>query len=172
MLKPALLYKEKINELYVRTWYDPEYMYFTMGSGTEQYHFDDNNLDRHQFASVDDQDNVIGVITYRVDYQIMSATSVGIISFQKMNRTFMRDLRQAVEDIFFKYNMNRLSFYAVADNPAVRGYKNFVKRYGGTICGYEHECCKLMDGTLHDFIAFEIMAKDFKQHYKRRNKKG
>lgn len=170
MLKSALLYKDQISDLYLETWYNPEYMYYTMSSGTEQFHFDNNNFDHHQFASVDDKDNVIGVITYTVDYQAMSATSFGAIAFQKMNGVFMKDLRQAVEDIFFKYNMNRLAFYAVADNPAVRGYKNFVKRYGGTICGYEHECCKLMDGKLHDYISFEIMAKDFKEHYKPRKK--
>lgn len=166
MLKPAQLYREELNRLYTNIWYDTDYMYYSMDVGMEEYVPADNNGSHHQFVSVDKDDHVIGAISYTVNWQAMSANAFGAIAFQKMNPYFIQDLKQALKDIFFKYHLNRLSFYAVADNPAVESYRRIIKKYGGTISGYEHECCRLIDGKLHDYISFEIMAKDFFKHYK------
>lgn len=166
MLKPAMLYEDEIKHLYTSIWYDLDYMYYSMDTGMGEYNLADNNGSHHQFASVDKDNNVIGLISYTVNWECLSANAFGAIAFQKMHPCFIADLRQALKDIFFKYNLNRLSFYAVADNPAVESYKRIILKYGGTICGYEHDCCRLIDGKLHDYISFEIMAKDFKAHYK------
>lgn len=166
MLKPAQLYAEELKNLYTNVWYNLEYMYYSMGPGMELYTTSDNNGSHHSFVSVNKDNKVVGAISYTVNWECLSATSFGAIAFEKMNPYFMKDLKQSLKDIFLKYHLNRLSFYAVADNPAVESYKRIVKRYGGTICGYEHECCRLIDGKLHDYISFEIMAKDFLAHYK------
>ena len=48
----------------------------------------DNNADSHCFVSVDKDDNVIGYISYNVDWSAMSADNWGIISFDKGNLIF------------------------------------------------------------------------------------
>lgn len=166
MLKPAQLYEDELKDLYTSIWYDLDYMYYSMGTGMSLYTLADNNGSHHEFVSVDKDNHVVGVISYTVNWDALSAGSLGIIAFQKMNPYFIKDLKQALKDIFLKYNLNRLSFYAVADNPVVPSYRKAVEHYGGTVCGYEHDCCRLIDGKLHDCIWFEIMAKDFKSHFK------
>lgn len=59
-----------------------------------------------------------------------------------------------------------MSWYCIADNPAIRGYRNFIKRYGGNECGYYRQCTKLQDGKLHDTVIFEIISSEFKKEDK------
>lgn len=165
MLRPAQLYKEEINRKFMGIWYDTDYMYYSFDPGLAIFDPADTNQENHSFVSVDKDDHIVGIINYSVNWQTMSASSFGIMAFEKFNLTFGKDLHQAIEDIFFKYNLNRLQFWAVADNPAVKSYRRFIQRYGGTQNAYEHESCKLIDGKLHDAVAFELMARDFKSRY-------
>ena len=64
--------------------------------------------------------------------------------------------------LFEKYRMNRIGWFAFADNPAVRGYRNFIKKHGGRECAYLRQISKLADGKLHDAVEFEILAEEFK----------
>ena len=65
--------------------------------------------------------------------------------------------------IFEVYHMNRIQWCCYADNPAIRGYRNFVKRHGGRECGYYRQVSRLMDGKFHDSVQFEILADEFKR---------
>lgn len=58
--------------------------------------------------------------------------------------------------------MNRISWFAYVENPAIRGYRNFIKKHGGRECGYYRQIAKLQDGKLHDSVCFEILASEFK----------
>ena len=57
--------------------------------------------------------------------------------------------------------MNRISWKAYVDNPAVRGYRNFIKKYGGRECAYHRQIARLQDGRLHDMVEFEILAEEW-----------
>lgn len=163
MLKPAQLYKEKLQEENIKSWYKPENIYWH--GGTAEYTIDipDNNESRHCFVSVDKNENVIGYISYNVDWTAMSAEGWGIISFDKGNIEFVKDLYQAICDCFETYLFNRISWNCYADNPAIRGYRNFVKKHGGRECAYFRQCVKLRDGKLHDALSFEILADEFRK---------
>lgn len=165
MLRPSQLYKDEINKKFIDIWYDTSYQWYAMDCGLAYFDPAETNHDTHSFVSVDENGRILGFICYSVNWEVMSAHSLGIMAFEKFNLTFGRDLRQAIEDIFFKYNMNRLSFFSIADNPVVPTYKRFTEKYGGRICGYERDTTKLIDGKLHDTIRFEIMAEDFKSNY-------
>lgn len=172
MLQPALLHKEEINKRFVGVWYDPNYMWYSMDAGLSIYDPADNSRDHHQFVSIDKDNNILGVISYSVNWETKSATNLGIMAFERFNLVFGKDLMQAIHNIFFKYNLNRLTFYSVADNPVVKSYRRFINQYGGTISGYEHQCCMLLDGKLHDMECYEIMAENFKPAYLAKHKKG
>lgn len=166
MLKPAQLYKEELYEEYVKTWYKPENIFYTGWIGDRIPEIPDNNYDSHHFVSIDKNHNLIGYISYSIDWISMSADRFGVISFDKGNTEFIRDVYKAVCDLFEIYNMNRISWFAYADNPAIRGYRNFIKRYGGRECGYQRQVARLQDGKLHDGVQFEILAEEFRVHRK------
>lgn len=163
MLKPAQLYKEKLQEENIKAWYQPENIYWNGGTGNEQINIHEHNYDCHQFVSVDKYDNVIGYIVYAVDWAAMSCDRFGIISFQKGNIEFAKDVYTAVCNIFEQYHMNRIQWFAFADNPAVRGYRNFIKKHGGRECAHYRQVARLQDGKLHDSVCFEILAEEFRR---------
>ena len=161
MLKPAQLYKDKLQEENIKSWYKPENIFWNGYYGDSQINIFENNYDCHQFVSVDKEDNVIGYIAYNVDWSAMSADRFGIISFNKGSIEFAKDLYQVVCDLFEVYHMNRVSWCAYADNPAIRGYRNFIKKHGGRECGYYRQIARLQDGKLHDSVDFEILSEEF-----------
>lgn len=162
MLKPAQLYKEKIESLFVNTWYDEKYMFYSGWAGNELPEIPDSNYNTHNFVSVDSEENVIGYISYQVNWAAMSADRFGIISFRN-SVEFAKDVYQAICDLFEKYNMNRVSWCAFVENPAIKGYRNFIKKCGGRECAYHRQIARLIDGKLHDNVEFEILASEFKK---------
>lgn len=161
MLKPAQLYKEKLHNEYVKTWYKPENIFYTGWTGDSIPKIPDNNYDSHRFVSVDKYDKLIGYISYSIDWVSMNADRFGIISFDKGNIEFARDVYKCICDLFEKYRMNRISWCAYVENPAIRAYRNFIKKHGGIECGYRRQNAKLQDGKLHDSVEFEILANEF-----------
>ena len=90
MLKPAQLYKEKLMEESINSWYKPENIFYSdIGDGLPE--IPDNNYDGHHFVSVDKNDDVIGYICYSINWPVMSAYGFGIISFRKGSLEFARD---------------------------------------------------------------------------------
>ena len=163
MLKPAQLYKSKLREEMCKSWYNPDNIFYSGWTGNELPSLPDNNYDSHHFVSVDDDDNVIGYISYSINWLAMSADRFGIISFKKGSIMFAKDVYKVICNLFEVYHMNRISWLAYADNPAIRGYRNFIKKHGGRECGYRRQVAKLQDGKIHDSVEFEILACEFKK---------
>lgn len=163
MLKPAQLYEDELQEENIKSWYKPENIYWHGGTGEYAIDIPDNNESTHCFVSVDKNDNVIGYISYNVDWAAMSADRFGIISYDKGNLIFVKDLYKAICNLFEVYHMNRISWRCYADNPAIRGYRNFIKKHGGRECAYFRQHIKLRDGKLHDSVSFEILANEFRK---------
>lgn len=161
MLKPAQLYKDELEKENIKAWYKPENIYWDGGTGDSTIGLPDNNYNSHCFVSVDKDDNIIGYIAYVVDWAAMSADRFGIISYRKNSIEFARDVYKVICDLFEVYHMNRVSWCAFADNPAVRGYRNFIRKHGGRECGYHRQAARLQDGKLHDSVEFEILAEEF-----------
>lgn len=162
MLKPAQLYKDNILTKYAEHMYDIDYQWYYGYRGTSLPHIGDNNYENYKFASVNKDNNVIGYISYCVNVSANSCNNFGIMSFEKGNLLFIMDVKQAIDDIFYKYNFNRIDFCCFDGNPALRGYRNFIKRYGGREVGIYKESNRLMDGNLYDSILFEILKKEYK----------
>ncbi len=163
MLKPAQMYKERLQEENIKSWYKPENIYWEDGVGNCYIDIDEDNYNKHQFVSVDKNDNIIGYIKYSINWPAMSAYGFSVISFDKGNVRLIKDLYKAICDLFGIYNMNRIEWVAYADNPAVKAYRNFIKRHGGSECGYRRQVAMLQDGKLHDMVTFEVTAEEFKQ---------
>ena len=162
MLKPAQLYEEKLQKANIESWYDLKNKYWHGWCSEYKISLDNNNGQCHQFVSIDKNDNVIGYISSSVDWTNMSANCFGMISFDKGNLQFVKDLHTVINDIFYKYKFNRIEWFCYADNPAMKGYRKFIKRFGGRECGYLRQTTKLMDGNMHESVTFQILKEDIK----------
>ena len=162
MLKPAVMYEKQLYERSLKCIYNPRYMYYFSGPGQEGIHLPNEQKFGRYLVSVDKDENVLGYIGYALDYETMTADQWGIICFEENGSIgFAKDVYQAISDCFTKYGFERVAWCCYADNPALRGYKNFIKRYGGRISGYFRNCTRLLDGKLHDSVSFEIMKDEF-----------
>lgn len=160
MLKPALLYADELKKLYQENMYDLRNQYYFGWYGTKELELSDNNYDRREFVSVNEDDNIVGFISYNIDYNRKVADNFGIMSFTQ-SLIFPKDLLQVIDDIFYKYHLEKISWRCYKENPALRGYRNFIKRHGGRQTGYYREEAILMDGKMHDGVSFEILEKDY-----------
>lgn len=170
MLDIAKKYEKEFQDKYIQTWYDPYYMYYRDSSGDRIPQLADNCYDRRDFVSLNEKGEVIGFISYFYNDVNMSASQFGAISFDTGNPIFVQDLLQVIGDIFFKFHLNRIEFWCFEDNPATRGYRAFIKRFGGREVGHLRQTCRLMDGHMHDSVIFEILYEDLKWRWIGRHK--
>lgn len=163
MIKSALNFADEIKSKYAERMYDIDYQWYFGWRGTEIPKIEENSYNAYRFASVGKDGNVIGYICYDTNLSSNSCINFGIISFDRGNLNFVRDVRQAINDIFYKYNFNRIEFHCFDGNPALRGYRNFIKKFGGREVGRLRKAVKLLDGKLYDTIIFEILKSDIRK---------
>lgn len=162
MLKNALLYTEELAEKFKEIQYNPKYRFLNWRTGTDLHTPCEDNSNRHSFVSVNENDEILGWISYDIDWLARSAWCFGAASFVEGGSvTFVRDLHQAIDDIFTVYNLNRVEWHCYSDNPAVRGYLNFVKKNGGRVAAHLRQNMLLMDGQIHDTLIFEILKEEY-----------
>lgn len=162
MLAPAICYKQELIEKYNKTWFNPKYFYFHYGYGSG-LNISKNNCWSHQFVSLSNITNeVIGYIFYDISPNSHKAYNLAIVSFNDIpNFEFGKDVKQAVEDIFLKYNFNKLTFSVIQGNPAEKSYDNFIKKYNGKIVRILKYEIELQDNKLYNEKLYEIFKNDF-----------
>jgi len=167
MLKPAILYKADIENLWLHAWFVDKYKYFiTSVSYDSNFMIQDNSWDSHQFASVDADNNVLGVIMYNIHRTANYCSSLAIISFcDEDNKSgkfiFGKDICKAIKDIFEFFKFNKIVFSAVTKNPAIKHYDRLVEKYGGRVVGVFKDDVKLVDNELYDIKYYEILRSDY-----------
>lgn len=167
MIKPAVLYSREIEYNILNTWYDLRYQYYHGWVAANKPDIRSNTRDYHQFASVvndeyiDGKERVIGYIEYQCDRTNNAARSLIIASFEIGNPTFIRDVLQVIDEVFTKFNFDKLTFTAYADSPVVDPYRRYLSKVGGREIGTSLRESTLMDGKKHDLIFFEIHKEDY-----------
>lgn len=166
MLKNVKLYEDRLIRLGYEYQYDLTKNLACGDTGGANNSFSDDNYNSHNFVSVDEKDNILGIIGYEINWGARTVPSLYIISYSDEPRPLLiRDLLHAINDIFCKYNLNKIEWRAYADNPVVPRYRKFCERYGGTEVGTLHESVLLMDGKIHDVVIFELMRENYVDHY-------
>lgn len=163
MIEPAQKYMCRIRELFLDTFYNMDYMYYYDASGWYVPEITTNEMCNHQFAIVDKDGEVVGFVHYFLDFTAGAVSDLGMISFKK-STCFGWDLLKIIDNIFNKYNMNKIVFRCFDGNPALKHYYKFIDTYGGRIVGTLRKNRLLSDGKLHDEIIFEIFKKDYNAH--------
>ena len=163
MLEPAILHKEEITRKDIATWYDDKYSFYRASDFCEPITINEYDWNRRQFASVNSSGEVIGYISYGIERAANFAHGLGATIFElgKNNLIFIRDVLNAIDDIFRKFRYNKLVFECVAGSPVERRYDKLTARCGGRIVGVYKEDYKLINGKLYDKKVYEIMQTDY-----------
>lgn len=160
MLDVAQKYKDELKLKFADISYDLEYQFY-IGTYSEEYQPSKDNWSKFEFASIDNNGNVIGYIKYLIDRNSNYAYGFSIINFSDNKITFGRDVVQAIDDIFIKYKFRKLEYSVYIGNPIENTYDRLTKRYGGRIVGIKMKTDKLLDGNIYDFKMYEIFREDY-----------
>lgn len=172
MLKPALMYKEKIEKCFAEIMYSEDFFYYV---GWAHCHYlpeikpEDN---RYQWAVVDGydkdiverfltgndehQEKVIGYISYRVNPDVDSVSQFGVISFDKGNPIVGRDLYRIIKNLVKRYR--RIEWHMIGGNPIEHNYDRICAKFNGNKVVL-HDVCKDNNGIFRDNVIYEILSK-------------
>lgn len=178
MLKIALPYIDQLRELFLETWYREEYKYYNIDVYYDLYKptitEEEGDYRSREFVSVYNN-RIIGYIEYSINRISNIVTNVCIIRFSHCQKNqlaemmqFSRDVMQVVDDIFMKFNHEKINFYCIKDNPARKMYEKFISKNGGTYVGTQRKNQKLMDNKYYDDCLYEILKEDYMKE--RRNR--
>lgn len=156
MLKPAILYKEEIKRNMQEQLYTSD-MFYISGA---LYNWvpdipDCPERGCYQYAIVNNDNKLIGLLCYNVDFYASTVWDFGLFSFDKGNLLLGRDLFAKLEELVNKFH--RVEWQAVSGNPACRGYDRFIRRHNGN----KHilkDRIKDVDGNYHDSLIYEIVS--------------
>lgn len=161
MLELAKKYEDQISEALCNTWYDDKYKYFHCSSFHESFKLPDNDWDGRNFVSVDKNDNLIGYFCYELYRPTNMTCGFGAINFTDNKATFGKDLLTVIDDIFCKFNHQKLEFAVIVGNPIEKSYDKIVSKYGGSIVGVRHRHITLYDNQYYDDKLYEILREDY-----------
>jgi hypothetical protein len=163
LLKPAKLYEAELRIKMAEITFDLEYMFAETRSWREDLDLPSDTWNRHDFVSVNSNDEVIGYLSYNINRDSRSCHGLQIVNFKKdtLSATFGKDLMQLFKDIFLKFHFRKLKFGVIVGNPAEKFYDKYLDKIGGRIVGIYKDDDILMDGNLYDYKAYEVLDKDF-----------
>lgn len=160
MLDNAKKYILEINDKMMDTWYDEKYKFYHWNWHSE-ITIDDSDWDNMNFVSIDDDYNVLGYISFHIDRTIYGVESFSAINFSDNTIIFGKDLHTVLNDIFTKFNFNRLEFSVIIGNPVEKYYDKLIEKHNGRIIGIRRNARKTMDNQLYDEKIYEILREDY-----------
>lgn len=160
MLKPAIQYREQLEEKLKAIFFDEKYKFLFADGYPEMFEIKNDAWTYIQFVSVY-EDEVIGFIEYQILRSSRNARGLSIIGFNN-NPIFAKDLIQAIDDIFNKYKIHKITFLVAIDNPVTKTYDKYIEKFGGRVVGVLKEHWKLWDGKYYDVKEYEILGSNYK----------
>lgn len=155
MLIPAIQRKEEIVREFQKYYYTTDMLYETGSMDNwcpDIVNCPDNST--FQYAVIDGNNKLLGYLGYYVDWYSSRAYNFGMISFDRGNVLFAKDVFEKMEELVETFH--RVEWRMVGGNPAQRGYDNFIKKHNGN----KHilkDCIRDKDGKYHDDVIYEIV---------------
>ena len=172
MLVPAMCYKDEIEKAYTRLAYTQKLMWYD--GCIENFKHELTEEDgKYQYAIVE-SGQVIGYISFRVDWYCSMAYNFGLMSFMDIYFDNPSQEYKSTKPIIFKairevirmvesFNLHRIDWRCVGGNPAERGYLGILKHFEDKYDiarGVFRDNMKDRHGNYHDTIMFELIRKD------------
>lgn len=154
MLRPAILYKDKLEKLFAAEIYTDRYFYYR-GYGydfelptiaAESYYY--------QWAIIEPIDRVIGYLAYRINPTTDNVYNFGLYSFDEGNQIVIRDTYNKLEELVKTHH--RVEWRVIEGNHAKRGYDAFCEKHNGnSVC--LHDVTKDLKGEYRNEYMYEIV---------------
>lgn len=153
---PATAYKEEIEKYAAKLRYSNK-MFFYNGTYEHgpMYIQTEDTAGRYQWAIVDNDANLVGYISYQVDYFCANAYSFGLIAFADNKMAMMKGIREVIDHLK-SLNLHRIEFRCVSDNPAKDRYLKIIKRFNGKDFTMT-DVFKDPTGQYHNVDIFEVI---------------
>jgi hypothetical protein len=162
MIDNARKYTDQVRAKMLDTWYDDKYKYYFCNPYHKGIDIPNDDYNEMHFVSLDNSKNVIGYISYTVDRFTGTVDNFGAINFSDKNKfIFGNDLYKVIDNIFSKFNFQRLEFAVTIGNPIEKTYDKMIEKLNGRIIGIRRKCTKLPDNTLYDEKLYEILNEDY-----------
>lgn len=153
MLKPAILYKDEIENNFRKELYTQDYFYYVGYNGAA--HIPDIKEEDFVFHyAIIDKDKVIGYFSYSLNTISDTINNFGLYSFDRGNPTIGRDIFMKMKELVNSHH--RIEWHMVGGNPVKRHYDKFCKIYGGNVVRL-HEVVKTPSGEYADEYIYEII---------------
>lgn len=128
MLKPAICYKEKIENALKEYFYTDDMMFYQGCINSYLIEVSDKGEEgRYQYAVVGRDNKLIGYIAYSIDFYSSCAYNFLAFSFDRGNPIMGKELFGVLESLVSR--MHRVEFRAISGNPAIKGYDKFLERH-------------------------------------------
>lgn len=158
MLKPALLYKEELTQLFIEQLYTEDYYFYSgydCGSELPEIKTDYN---LYQYAIIDkSSDMIIGYLSYRINVYTDTAQNFGLFSFDRGNQTIGIDVFDKLKELIRTHH--KVEWKVIEGNPVKKHYDRFCKRNNGYII-HKHHTGKDLKGNYVDSYCYEIINPD------------
>ena len=154
MLKPAVLFKDELDKLFASELYSHKYFYYVGYA----YGFELPNIraqdEYYQWASVDDNGEVLGYLAYHIDPHTDSVDRFGWYSFEDGNQIVVKDCYEKLEELIAEHH--RVEWRVIEGNHAIRGYDRFCEKHNGNRVCLHHVTKDEVGNYLNEFI-YEII---------------
>lgn len=156
LLKPAILYKEQIQNEFRKLYYTQDMIYETCSlcNWTPEIKEDSDNCS-FKYAIVDNA-KLIGYIDFTIDWYSSCAYNFGVLSFDRGNIKVGLALHNVMNTIINEYKVHRIEWYVVCGNPAEKSYDRFCKKYNGNKYIYRDKL-KDRQGNYLNAASYEII---------------
>jgi hypothetical protein len=165
MLDYAKKHEDKLKALWCECAFNPYYKYVSLGPIHYDIKLPDSTEYQHDFVSVYEGE-LIGYISYNINRITGGVYNLCVLHFGgdngKHKYIFGRDVITALQDVFVKYQFNKISFSVIIGNPALSMFERIVKYYGGSVVGIMRSECRLYDSNMYDVKLFEILSYQFR----------
>ena len=157
MLKPAICYKEAIENALKEYFYSDDMMFYQGCVNSYLIQIEDcgeNGI--YQYAVLGANGKLAGYIDYRIDYYSSCAYNFGAFSIDRGNPIMGKELFNLLEKLI--HDMHRVEFRAVSGKPAVKGYDRFLERHKDI--GTKHvfkDAFRDLKGDYHDTYLYEFV---------------
>lgn len=157
MLVPAISYREEIRKQFHNLYYTKDMFYVTGALHQWCPEIDESPSEgRYDYAIINNsrEGNLIGFLSYSIDYYSSNAYNFGLVSFDKGNPIIGRDLFNKLEELVS--TLHRVEWRMIGGNPIEKHYDKFCAKHGGNKYVLK-DVTKDSHGEYHDDVIYEII---------------
>lgn len=171
MLQRAILYRTQINLIMPKIADLPIYRFWSNeGYFGHERTIETSNWAKQQFVSVDNYDNLIGLLEANVKRTGHFVENLSLLRFdfsEKYNYLFSKDVCCFFLHLFIRYSYRKIEYSVAVGSPTEKWYDKYTEKYGGSIIGTLRQNHVCENGQILDTKLYEMFRDNFIYNFKK-----